>query len=64
MGDTNYCLFRFVDECKHLMISIPVEKKNKALNLLNEAIDKRKVMIKFIQPLTGILNFLNHAIVP
>ena len=47
---------------KHL--AIPVEKVGKALDQLNWAIDKKKVTIKFIQRLTGILNFLNKAIVP
>ena len=45
-------------------LSIPIEKVNKALDLLNWAIDKKKVTIKFIQRLTGTLNFLNKAIVP
>ena len=45
-------------------ISIPCEKINKATNLLQLAIDKCKVTIKFIQQLTGTLNFLNRAIVP
>ena len=46
------------------MISIPVEKITKTVNLLNLAIQKRKVSIKFVQQLTGTLNFLNRAIVP
>ena len=45
-------------------LSIPIEKKTKALNLLNWVTDRRKVTIKTIQRLTGILNFLNKAIVP
>ena len=45
-------------------ISIPIEKKLKAERLLNYAIDKKKVTVKFIQRLTGTLNFLNRAIVP
>ena len=49
---------------RSLTLSIPLEKKNKALNLLNTAIDKRKVTIKFMQKLTGTLNFLNRVIVP
>ena len=47
-----------------LTLSIPIEKKTKALNLLNYTIDNRRVTIKFVQRLTGILNFLNKAIVP
>ena len=49
---------------KTLTLSIPIDKKVKALHYLNYTIDKRKVTIKFIQKLTGILNFLTKAIVP
>ena len=47
---------------KHLTISIPVDKKLKAMGLLKFALSNKKVMIKFIQQLTGTLNFLNRAI--
>ena len=36
----------------------------RAVNLLKEAISKKKVTVHFIQKLTGTLNFLNRAIVP
>ena len=45
-------------------LSIPTEKKVKAISFLNYAINKKKVTIKFVQQLTGTLNFLNKAIVP
>ena len=47
-----------------LTISIPKEKKDKALYLLNAAIDRKKVTIRFVQQLSGTLNFLNRALVP
>ena len=47
-----------------LTISIPIEKRDKALKLINYAMDKKKVTIKFIQRLAGTLNFLNKAIIP
>ena len=47
-----------------LTISVPVEKCDKAINLLQTALVKKKVTVKFIQRLTGTLNFLNRAIVP
>ena len=47
-----------------LTISIPLEKQRKALNLLNEILDKKKITVKQIQVLTGYLNFLTKAIVP
>ena len=45
-------------------LAVPIEKKNKALELINIAIQKRKVTIKFVQRITGTLNFLNRVIVP
>ena len=47
-----------------LTISVPDEKRKKALDLLHYALDKKKVTIKFIQRITGTLNFLCRAIVP
>ena len=44
-------------------LSIPLDKIHKARALIQFAIDNRKVTIKFIQQLTGTLNFLNRAIV-
>ena len=49
---------------KHLVISLPIDKCQRALSLLTYAINKKKVTIKFIQTLTGMPNFLSRAIVP
>ena len=49
---------------QRMLISIPIEKKNKALHLLNDLADKKKTTIKQLQVLTGYLNFLTKAIVP
>ena len=46
------------------MLTIPQDKKIVALNLLQWAIQQKKVTVKFVQKLTGTLNFLNQAIVP
>ena len=46
------------------LLIIPTDKRVKALNLLNWVIQKKKVTVKFIQQLTGTLNFLNKAVVP
>ena len=46
------------------VLCVPEDKKAKAINLLTWTIAKRKVTIKFIQQLTGTLNFLGKAIVP
>ena len=45
-------------------ISVPVDKRTKAISLLDWVLDKNKITIKLVQRLTGILNFLNRAIVP
>ena len=45
-------------------LSLPAEKVFKAQEILNWAIDKKCVTIHFVQRITGILNFLNKAIVP
>ena len=52
-----------MDGSKKLLV-IPFEKKVKALNLLNYALSKKKVTIRFVQQLAGTLNFLNRAMVP
>ena len=49
---------------KNKTLAIPEEKRIKALNLLDWAICKKKVTIKFVQRITGVLNFINRAIVP
>ena len=45
-------------------LSVPEDKIVKARNMLEYAIDNKKVTVKFVQQLTGVLNFLNRAIVP
>ena len=49
---------------KMLTLSILLEKKFKTTQLLNLAIQKKKVTVKFVQQITGVLNFINKAIVP
>ena len=49
---------------RHYRMCIPEDKKNKAIQLLNWTIQTKKVTIKHIQSLAGVLNFLNKAIVP
>ena len=45
-------------------LSVPEDKRLKAMSLLNWATQQRTVMIKFVQKLTGTLNFLCKAIIP
>ena len=49
---------------RYLTLSVPEEKRVKALNLLSWVINRKSITIKTIQRLTGILNFLSRAIVP
>ena len=46
------------------VVAVPEEKRLKALRLLKWAIGQRTVTIRFIQKITGTLNFLNRVIVP
>ena len=45
-----------------LTLSVPEDKKIKALHLVQQAITNKKATVKFIQKLTGSLNFLNRTI--
>ena len=47
---------------KNLILSLPIEKQEKALKLLNEFADRKKATIQQIQVLTRFLNFLTKAI--
>ena len=46
------------------ILAIPLEKRNKAIQLIQSFLDKKKAMVRDIQGLVGLLNFLNKAIVP
>ena len=48
----------------NMTLSIPLEKQQKALNLLKGSLAKKKATIKELQVLTGYLNFLTKAIFP
>ena len=45
-------------------IMIPEDKRVKSINAISFAADHRKMTVKQIQCLTGLLNFLNKAIIP
>ena len=47
---------------KNLLMSLPIEKQEKALKLINEIMDKKKATVKQLQVLMGYLNFLTKAI--
>ena len=49
---------------RHLVLCIPLEKREKAMKLLHDLEGKKKVTVKQLQILTGYLNFLTKAIQP
>ena len=49
---------------KRLCLSIPDDKRVKAINALKLVIDKKKITVKMVQKLTGLLNFLQRAVIP
>ena len=48
---------------KNHVLAVPNEKREKALKILRCFVERRKIKIKEIQKLTGILNFLQRAII-
>ena len=48
----------------HHSLSVPIDKKETALTLLNYFLNKKKTTVKHLQSLTGYLNFLSKAIFP
>ena len=47
-----------------LSLAVPVEKRNKTWEILQSMVDRKKVMVRDLQSLCGLLNFLNKAIFP
>ena len=45
-------------------LGIPIDKRNRAINMLQEMLHKKKVTIKQLQTLCRFLNFLGKAILP
>ena len=46
------------------VLAIPEEKRIKAVNTLNWLLSKNSLQVRSLQSLTGLLNFLNRAMVP
>ena len=47
---------------KYQLLSIPLEKQERALKLLNDLTGKKKITVKQLQVIAGYLNFLTRAI--
>ena len=48
----------------NMIISIPIDKKERAFSMLNLIIDSKKATVQQLQSLCSFLNFLNKAILP
>ena len=49
---------------KRLILSIPIDKKEAAIHLLNKMLHKKKATVKELQSLCGFLNFFGQVIYP
>ena len=54
----------FLIDTVHQLVSVPVEKLQKTLFLIDQILSKKKVTVKMMQQICGLLNFLGRAIVP
>ena len=61
-GTTMIVFLGILLDGKRMLLSIPLEKRDKALTLLRDIEGKRKITVKQLQILTGYLNFLGRAI--
>ena len=61
-ADTWVIFLGILMDGRSLTLSIPLEKQQKALNLLNTLASKNKATMQQLQCLTGYLNFLTKAI--
>ena len=61
-GSTTVIFLGNLLDGQKLYISIPLDKKDKALHLLNDFTGKKKPTVKNLQVLAGYLNFLSRAI--
>ena len=52
-----------MDGKRHLL-AVPEQKITKAINIISRILSKKKATVKELQSMTGLLNFLNRAIVP
>ena len=63
-NDTVMIFLGLLLDSEKQLICIPLEKLNKARDLLDRILSKKKVTIKEIQQVTGFLNFLCRCVVP
>ena len=51
-------------DCRFMKLAVPQEKRIKAIKMLENMLDAKKVKVGKLQTLCGYLNFLNKAIYP
>ena len=49
---------------RHYVLSIPIDERDKAISLIQNLLDRKKVTVKELQALCGFLNFLGRAVFP
>ena len=49
---------------RNMILAIPIEKRDAAIGMLRNLIQARKVMVKELQKLCGLLNFIGWAVFP
>ena len=63
-GTTTLTFLGFLLDTERQLVCLPVEKIQKALNLIELCLTKKKATVKQIQRLTGFLNFICRCVVP
>ena len=63
-GSTIVVFLGILLDGEFFILAVPEEKRTKTINTIQEMLAKRSAMVKELQSLTGMLNFLNKAIVP
>ena len=64
MGNNKIVFLGILLDGQKQVLAIPEDKKTRALAQLNLMVNKKLAQVKHLQQLAGLLNFLNHAIMP
>ena len=63
-GCTSLTFLGLLVDTINQIVAVPVEKIQKALELIDEILSKKKMTLKQLQKICGFLNFLGRAVVP
>ena len=64
MGTTRLTFLGLIIDTIKMIVCVPMEKIEKAKNLIQYAVSKKKLRLKKLQQITGFLNFLCKAVIP